>query len=289
MKWIKRLFIFLLILSIGGATFLGTSYWLSKRRPSWYRPSALNSHEMEAAANRALNKMIAIHNVADKSAARDTAMQWRQEHGAATQPAVPPLTISFTQDELTAFIVRWSKLNSERTDKYITGPQFVLEDGQIKFACHITEFDQVGAVRLEPTVDEKGMLHLEIISISAGSLPIPEVMVQKRLSGAEAELRKWLPSWQATARINADSANLSAEKAAMTKLLLNTLHHQPAPALLFMPTVEGFNKPVPMKLSKVTIGKGLITLTVEPLTEEDRKLALQSLRDPIDTAAAISN
>ena len=283
MKWIKRLLVLAIVMFIGAGSFLGTSYWLSRRKPSWYKPHALTGREMDAAANRALNKMIAIHNVADQSAARNTAKQWRQEHGAASQPAVPPLTITFTQEELTAFIVRWSTLNSEKTNKYITGPLFLLEDGQIKFACHITEFDQVGVVRLEPSIDEKGLLHLEIVSVSAGSLPIPEVFVQSRLSGAEAKLREWLPGWQASARINADSANLDAEKAAMTKLLLKSLHHQPAAALLFMPTVEGLNKPVPMKLTKALVGKGILTLTLEPLSEAGRTEALQSLREPLDT------
>jgi uncharacterized protein YpmS len=289
MKWIKRFVIFLLVLVVGGAAFFATTYWLSKRKPSWYKPLALNSREMEAAANRALNKMIAVHNAANESAANDASRQWRQEHGAATKPAVPPLTVTFTQDELTAFIDHWSKLNSEKTDKYITGPQFVLEDGQIKFACHITEFDQIGVVRVEPTIDEKGLLHLEIVSLSAGSLPVPEAMVQKRLVNAEAMLRQWLPSWQQSARINPDGANIDAEKAAMTKLLLNTLHHQPAAALLFMPTLEGQKKPVPMKLTNVAVGQGVLTLTVEPLSEEDRKAALEAIRAPIKMATAQSD
>ena len=52
-KWIKRLFVLLLVLGLGAGAFLATSYWLIKRTPSWYRPLAMNSKEMEAAANRA--------------------------------------------------------------------------------------------------------------------------------------------------------------------------------------------------------------------------------------------
>ena len=284
MKWIKRLFIFLLVMTLGGLAFIATSYWLSRRNPTWYKPLALNSREMEAAAHRAFNKVVAIHNMADKAAASDTSKQWRQEHGAATLPAVEPVTITFTQDELTAFIAHWTKLNSDRVDRYMTGPQFVLEEGQIKFACRITKLDQIGVLRIEPSIDEKGMLHLEIVSISAGSLPVPEAMIEKRLNKAEADLQQWIPDWQRKATINSEGANSDAVKAAMSKLLLHAMHHQPSSAVLFMPIDS--HKTVPMKLTKVIVGQGNITLTVDPLTEEDRKIALQTLREPIDVATA---
>ena len=287
MKWIKRFFIFILVLVLGGLAFLATSYWLSRRNPTWYKPLALNSREMEAAAHRAFNKVVAIHNMADYAAASDTSKKWREAHGVTTLPAPPPITISFTQDELTAFIAHWTKLNSDRVDRYLTGPQFVLEEGQIKFACRITKLDQIGVLRIEPTIDEKGMLHLEIVSVSAGSLPIPEAVVERRLDKAETELQKWIPDWQRTATIGLEGANTDAVKAAMSKLLLHTMHHQPSSPVLFMPIDS--HKTVPMKLTKVMVGTGSITLTVEPLTEDDRKVALQSLREPIDVATVPNN
>jgi uncharacterized protein YpmS len=287
MKWFKRLMILMVVLIIGGAAFVATSYWLAKRRPTWYRPLALNSNEMEAAAKRALNKVIVLHNIADQAAAVDSSKEWRQSNGATTLPAVNPLTITFTQDELTAFIAHWSKLNSERVDRYVTGPQFALEEGQIKFAAHVTDLDQVGVLRIEPSVDEKGMLHLEIVSFSAGSLPIPEGMVQKRLGKAENLLLQWLPDWQKKAKVASDGANSDAVKAAMTKLLLGMLHHQPSPAILFMPIDN--HRTVPMRLTHVAIGQGTITLTVNPLNEAGRKTALDLLREPIDPVITASN
>ena len=276
-----------LVLLFFGAAFLGTSYWLAKRNPAWYRPQALSPRDMEAAANRAVAKMAALHNIANHSAAADSSKQWRQSNGASTIPVDPPLTITFTQDELTAFVAQWSQLNSNRVDKYITGPQFVLEDGQILFAGRITEMDQVGVLRLQPSIDENGLLHLEIMGFSAGSLPLPESMVLKRLASSEAMLRKWLPDWQRSAKIAADGANNEAEKAAMTKLFLNTLHHQPSPAVVYL-RIEA-HKTVPMKLTHVAVGAGTLTLTVMPLDDETRKVTLRNLREPLDTATAASN
>jgi hypothetical protein len=283
-KWIKRLFIFLMVLMVGAAALLATSYYLARRKPGWYKPLVMNSREMEAAANRAVNKIIALHNFADQAAANDASRQWRQEHGAATLPAVQPITVSFTQEELTAFILRWSLLNSDRVERYVTGPQFVLEDGLIKFACHITDLDQIGVLSLEPSIDPRGRLNLDIVSISAGSLPVPESLIQKHLNKVETTLRHWLPSWQQSARIGADGANSDAVKAAMSKLLLSTLHHRPSSPVLFMPIDS--HTTVPVKLTDVSVGKGSISLTVEPLTGDDRKLALQHIREPYDTATA---
>jgi uncharacterized protein YpmS len=287
MKWIKRFLILLLILAMGGAAFLGATYYLSKRKPTWYKPLAMSSRELDAAANRAINKVIALHNMADESAANDSSKAWRQEHGAATKPAVRPMQVTFTQDELTAFIVRWSTLHSDKVEKYVTGPQFVLEDGQIKFACHITELDQVGVLRLEPSIDDKGQLMLDVVAISAGSLPVPEALLEKKLTKVQTLLASWLPAWQQSAKIGPEGANAEAVKAGMTKLLLNTLRHQPASAVLFMPIDQ--HKTVPVKLTQVSVGKGTITLTVEPLTAEGRKLALDQLREPYDQATATGN
>ena len=287
MKWIKRLFVLVLVLALGGATFLGTSYYLSKRKPSWYKPVAMNSREMQEAANRAVNKGIVIHNMADEAASRETAAEYARVHGStlpASKPAVDPITVSFTQEELTAFIIRWSTLHSEKVEKYVTDPQFVMQDGQIVFGANITELGQFGSLHLDPSIDEKGMLHLELVSIHAGSLPVPEAMVQKHLAKVQAMLREWLPAWQQSATLSASGANNDAVKAAMTELLLNTLRHEPSPALLFMPIDQ--HNTVPVKLTRVTVGAGTLTLTVEPLTARDRQNALQTIREPYGTPTA---
>src|SRR3954468_22769681 len=194
-KWIKRFFVLLLVLALGAGAFLATSYWLIKRTPSWYRPVAMNSKEMEAAANRAFDKAVAIHNMAADAASQESSSQYARDHGTTiptSKPAPPPITVSFTQEELTAFIVRWSTINSEKVERYITGPQFALKDGQIIFGGHITQLGQFGAIYLDPTLDEKGLLHLEVVQIRAGDLRVPQPMVQSHVDKLEASLRQWL-------------------------------------------------------------------------------------------------
>jgi uncharacterized protein YpmS len=282
MKWIKRIFIFLLILAIGLAALLGTSYYLIRRTPDWYKPLAMNSEEMQAAANRAFNKVTVIHNMANEAAARESAAS--HNAGAATRPDVQPITITFTQDELSAFILRWTDANSEKTDRYIKGPQFVLRDSQIIFGGQIAELGQFGAIQLEPSLDEKGLLHLDIAEIRAGQLRVPQAFIESHLAKARTTLEQWLPAWQQNARIDVRGANSDAVKAAMTELLLNTLRDKPSQPVFFMPTVD--RKIVPVKLTDVSISNGSITLTVQPLTPADRKIALDAIREPYGTATA---
>jgi hypothetical protein len=285
MKWIKRLFIFLLVLAIGAGVAIGVSYWMLRRTPDWYKPVAMDSAEMEAAANRAFNKVVAIHNMADQAAAQDSA----REHGTAkgtTKPAVEPITVTFTQEELTAFIVKWSSLHSDTVNRYVTGPQFILRDGLITFGGQIAEFHQFGSLSVEPSLDDKAQLRLDISSINIGTLPAPRSLVQGKLTKVETMLRGWLPAWQDKAKIEAGGANADAVKAAMTELLLNTLHDRPSQPVFFMPIAD--HKNVPVKLADVKVNDGSITMTVEPLTAEDRKSALQTLRQPYaaETASA---
>ena len=46
------------------------------------------------------------------------------------------------------------------------------------------------------------------------------------------------------------------------------------------------HKTVPVKLTDVSIGKGTISLTVEPLKAADREAALKAIREPYDSATA---
>ncbi len=286
MKWFKRILALLLVVAVGAAALLATSYYLIRRTPSWYRPQAMNSQEMEAAANRAFNKVAAIHNMADESAALESSSQWSRDHGQspASRPSVQPITVTFTQDELTAFILRWSTLNSDRVETYISGPQFALRDGQIIFGGQISELGQFGALHVEPSLDDAGLLHLDIAEIRAGQLRVPRSLVESRLTKVRATLQQWLPEWQRTAKIDAGGANNEAVKAAMTELLLNTLGEKPSQPFFFMPI--GDRKTVPVKLTHVKIADGSITLTVEPLRGADRKTALDSIREPYGTPTA---
>lgn len=282
MKWMKRIFVFLLVLVAGTAALLGTGYYLSRRTPSWYKPLAMDSHELDAAANRVLGKLGHIHDMADEAAAHETSAN--HNPGAATKPGVDPLTVTFTQVELTAFVVRWSNWKSELFEKYITGPQFVLKDGQIIFGGQIAELGQFGAIHLEPSIDAKGMLHLDIAEIRAGQLRVPQAFVESHLAKARAALTQWLPAWQQNAKIEAGGANPDAVKAAMTELLLNTLNGKPSQPVFFMPIDK--KKTVPVKLTDVAVDGGTITLTVQPLTAEERKVALDAIREPYGTATA---
>ena len=194
-----------------------------------------------------------------------------------------PIEITFTQEELTGFLTQWIELDSEKVERFIKEPQFYIDDKEIKFAAHVKELDQVGVLRLRPKivqVDGEDQLHLDLVGFSAGSLPLPEAFIQGKLKKMENSLNSGLPGWQAGATVNAEGANADAVRAAMSKMFLQLLHHEPSVPVLFVPIIDA-SKRVPVKIKSVTLENGSITLRVEPLTADDRKSVLKSIQKPM--------
>jgi hypothetical protein len=64
----------------------------------------------------------------------------------------------------------------------------------------------------------------------------------------------------------------------MGKLILNALDDKPADPILFMPDDNG--RALPLRLVDISVGKEL-TLTVQPLTPEQRAELVKSIRSPL--------
>lgn len=284
MKWIKRTLKILLVLLAFCVAFLVTSYVLSRKSPKWYRPAAMSRAQIDAAANSAMRKFVKICNMADDAAATDTSREWRKQNGAATKPKVLPVEITFTQEELTGFLAQWIEQDSEKVERYIHEPQFYIDAKEIKFACQVKELDQIGVLRLKPQIlqiDGIDHLQLELVGISAGSMPLPEAMVKGKLKKIEASLEANLPDWQKRATLRPEGANADAVRAAMSKMLLQILRHEPSLPILFVPT--DLQNRVPVKITSVSLQTGSVTFHIHPLNEEDRKIALESIKKPMVT------
>ena len=282
MKWRRKILKALLVSVTFCVAFLSTSYFLARKAPKWYRPALMTRAQINAAANRALKKFADIHNMADQAAATDSSREWRKQNGSTTLPNVSPVEITFTQEELTGFLTQWIEIDSEKVAKYIAEPQFLIDATEIKFAAHVKELDQIGVLRLRPKVAEVGgedLLYLDLAGFSAGSMPLPEALVQGKLQKIEASLNAGLTGWQNRATLTAEGANADAVRAAMSKMFLQLLHHEPSLPVLFMPIDK--NKLVPVKIKSVSLQSGSITLRVDPLTAEDRKAALESIQKPM--------
>jgi hypothetical protein len=84
------------------------------------------------------------------------------------------------------------------------------------------------------------------------------------------------------AKLNGDgSANKSFVIASMNEMLLHALNGEPAEPVLFLPHDPArFQNGLPVKLTDLKVKDKTITLTVVPLTPDERKDLLQRVREP---------
>ncbi len=290
MRFFKRLLRISLLVLILGAIGLGVMHYLSTRIPSRYLPHFLTDAERAAAAWRLEHqKLPGLLNLAQKSQANDSAAQRARARGVpvppdATQP-VASLTLSFTQDEINSFLWKWSQPYQANYQQYVVNPFVSLEEGTIVLMATVPEFDRVVSAFFEPKLDEKGMLHSDLGSLKLGNLPLPQGLFSSKREKVESALRSRLPNWQNRAAIDPTGlANADAQSAWLGKLVLQLLNHQPSPAVIFVRTDK--SKTVPVRLTNVTVGKGALTITVQPMDASERAALLEQLRTPEQSASA---
>jgi hypothetical protein len=287
MRFLKRLFRILVVVLILGAIGLGVMFYLSHRTPDGYAPLRLTQAERDAARKRVeLQKLPQLLNLASQSQANASAAHRAGERGApvpaaATQP-LAPVTVTFTQDEINASVWKHTEGYKGTYEKYVTGPYFVLEEGSVILMGTVAEFGRVASAYFEPAVDQKGMLRFDLASIKVGSLPLPEAVLAKKRAAIETSLRAQLPKWQQSAAIDATGVvNDNARAAALAKFVLHIFNHEPSPAVIFLSKdITDWKNTFPLRLTKVTVEKGALTITVQPMTADERAALLKEIRQP---------
>jgi uncharacterized protein YpmS len=273
MKLLKRLLLavalllgtVVLLCSIGLILFRGT--------PGWYRPPQLSPAERDQAAQSATNKLAMIQNEAARAR-----MQQRRDIGPATNPATPPaaaepatITVTFTDRELNAFFHKWAIWNNWKSayDRYLDDPVLILNSGRIILAGRLREIRTVASLHFEPKLDEQGQLHLRLVRVLGGNLPLPEAVLGNYREELARTMESRLPEWRRLAAIDrSGTLNDSAVSATMGSLLVQMLNDRPGEPVLFLPLLD--NGAIAVKLTDVSVGEERLTLTVEPLTRQER-------------------
>ncbi|HEV8291217.1 MAG TPA: hypothetical protein VGP94_04820 [Tepidisphaeraceae bacterium] len=272
MKLLKRLLLVLAILLIGAVVTASVGYYMLKRRPSFYHSYRWKGDERSVVNQRAVDKLTQTRNFAAEAAAKERQAAVK----GTTRPGdAKPMTVTFSEEELNAFLLHNFK---ERLDDYVDDPGIFLGDGTIILAGQIKDSGYVVSFHFEPKIDEQGKLHLRLVKSYGGALPVPQSMVSSQFERVRAALKRHIPSWQESATLDARGANNSAVAASMGKLILNALDDKPADPILFMPDDSG--KSLPLRLVDIAVGKEL-TLTVQPLTPEQRAELIRSIRSPL--------
>jgi hypothetical protein len=187
--------------------------------------------------------------------------------------------LEFDEQEVNAFLQEYGKSTFEQ---YVKEPGIFLREGQIILAGEVRELGSVLSFHFEPEIDEKGNLKLSLVSSNIGRVSLPRAVLDSRLEKVRAALKQRLPGWQARAHMDATGqANQDAVKAAMSKLLLNTLDDEPAEPVLFTPADEYKEKALPLRLKEVDVSDKKLVLTLLPMNPAERQAAFEKIREPV--------
>ncbi|HEV8379332.1 MAG TPA: hypothetical protein VGP99_10820 [Tepidisphaeraceae bacterium] len=272
MKLLKRLLLVLAILLVGAVVTASVGYYMLKRRPSFYHSYKWTGEQRSVVNQRAVDKLTQTRNFAAEAAAKERQAVLK---GTTLPGDARPMTVTFSEEELNAFLLHNFK---DRLDDYVDDPGIFLSEGAIILAGQIKDSGYVVSFHFEPKIDEQGKLHLRLVRSYGGALPVPQSMVNAQFEKVRAALKRRIPGWQESATLDARGANNSAVAASMGKLILNALDDKPADPILFMPDDSG--KSLPLRLVDIAVGKEL-TLTVQPLTPEQRAELIKSIRSPL--------
>jgi hypothetical protein len=317
-KLIKRLMLAVALLLALAALFAAGGYTLLRGTPDYYDPKRfiMTAAQRLAATESAEQTLARIHNLAADAHSADIRAA-RGTTAATTSPTTAPAadanTFSFTEPQLNALLDKWSELKAwkERYQQYVQDPVIILRPGTIILAGKVNKdgWDTVLSLHFEPqmvpaddasagagagpsTTGATGVakLDLNLTSVLAGRLPVPQESilspVRDRIVAATAPR---LPTWQQQARVEpTGSMNDAAVNAALTKQGVHILNNRPIEPVLFIPVGGSNARRVPVRLTSLTVNDGSLSMTVVPLTPQERTALLQRIREPLNVQTAMS-
>jgi hypothetical protein len=285
MKWLKRLILLVVFVGVFAGVLAGAFWWMSRRAPSWYVFRHKSPQETAAAAARAEREVQRTLGWAqDQQAYADST-----RHGGppSTRPA-KALRIALSEDELNGFFQKWDREFhwSQQFKQSLSDPQIVLHNGHLILAADAKQMGTVVSIVFAPRLED-GKLVMPVEQVLAGRLPLPHGLWDRYREPLEQRIGEALPGWQEGAEIRPNgTANTDAVSAAMGELLMDVLNGQPAPPVLFLPyDMSNEHRSLPVKLTGVQVANKTLTLTVEPMTADERQALLTTIRAPRDGVA----
>ncbi|HEX3357962.1 MAG TPA: hypothetical protein VHS31_13400 [Tepidisphaeraceae bacterium] len=287
-RWIKRSLLGVALVLSLVALFLAGGFVLLRGTPTFYRLSLLSPEQRADAAARAESKLSQMQNLAaDTHGAEVRALN------SATMPATLPgaRTFIFTADEMNALFNKWADLHGwkDLLDRIVEDPMIALEDGRVIFAgkVRIKNVETIVSIHFRPIITSDGRFEVKLESILGGKLPLPkDEMVSPMRDRVQKQILTSLPFWQNGAAIAANgAANEDAMKAALGKLLLNTLADEPGEPALFLPLISHGGETIPVKLLNISVTDNTLSLTVIPMNAPQRTALLAQIKEPAQSTS----
>lgn len=268
LRWLTILTLLLIVLVV-------TGYVRLRQTPAFYRLTALTAAELSAAADRIEQKLVIVQNAAAQSRADEAAAR----KSSTTLPTNQPIMLTVTQDEINAFLQKWSVWPTLRDQyaKYLQEPYIALEDDQLILAGKIPSVDTVLSVHFHPEVDERGRLKITLNRVLAGRLPFPMGLFSSYRESALGLISRHMDDWRLHAAIDHTGvANSALINAVMGSLFADALNDRSADPVLFLPLVR--NGSLPVRVLSVAVQDHALTLTVEPMPPEQRRALVDAVK-----------
>jgi hypothetical protein len=279
-KFLKRLLAVLGVLLLGMAVLAGITLYMARRHPAIYKPYVFDAAEQARIAKRAAEKFGQARQMAQRLRAQEARRQNGLTDVPETQapPLLEPQTLEFDEEEVNAFLQETGKATFEQ---YVKEPGIFLREGQIILAGEVKDLGSVLSFHFEPEIDDQGKLKLSLVSSNIGRVSLPRGLVDAKLERVRGALKQRLPGWRQRAAMDATGqANQETVKAAMAKLLLNTLDNRASEPVVFTPADDLKEKALPLLLKDVQVEEKKLTLTLLPMNPEQRRAAFEKIREP---------
>jgi hypothetical protein len=282
MKWIKRLLLLAACLLVMLLVVSAGSYYMLRRAPEWYDRPRLSLELQQAAAARAEAQFSRVEDFAAALRADEA----RHQHAIKTGTAVPasleqgPITVQLSEDELNAVFKKWSVTGGWDQDiaQYVTDPTLVLQPDRLILAGKLRGVDIILSSYFAPSIDDQGLLHVDMVRVLGGKLPLPDVLFSSYRQKLLSTINRDLPFWQRQAGIDRHGVpNPSLLYAATAKMLLASMNHTPCEPVIFLPLLLDKGT-VPVRIDSISITQGKIELTLAPLTESEREALVKAIK-----------
>jgi hypothetical protein len=273
--WLKRILVVaavvMIVIIAGGA-------YLLRRVPAWYARVDLTPERRAELAQHAENQLIRLHEYA---AAQLTG------GNTTNAAALAPIEVTFSQEEVNSLIEKWGGRNGWQSSytSIVKDPAIIFQKDRIILAGLSQEMGTVVSLHFAPSIDNKGVMHINLMRVLGGNLPMPESVYGGYRDRMLAGLQRKIIGWRNGAVLRPDgSTNDKAVVVNFAHLFIAAMTSQPTDAVLFLPISSSNGASVPVKVTKIDVADGTLTMTICPLTPVERQATFQHLKHPSEQA-----
>ncbi|GEM_PF-5421859 len=268
----------LLVLLTGITAFF--LYRAAGATPPWYLPP--DSAAASQPARDAENTLIDIQSWAGARYAWDYARSTGRPPLAKEPEA--SLTITLTETQVNALLQKWFLIYSQETiagqplKDTFRAPMVHFTSDRITFAATMLDMNsRIMSIDFRPEVLPDGQLNLQLLTIHAGTLPLPQFTWSKPRAKLLGDLSRQLPELLGKATIDlGGAANIPCIAAISAAQAISILQHRPASNALLLPILAE-NIALPVHIESIDLQEGALTLTVQSMTTNQRQQLLTNL------------